>query len=187
MKATSLLATALVAFAVSFLRAAHGGGNVVVVFKGYMVTKDRPLFVIEVDGHPSGWIPLASKFESCKVSGFDPKDETLTVNSRKSDILPLMANAIVRPPDPDEPLRTLKGFPLVYEVARRGDEPMRLLLIRYQEASSHATTERAGPRCHEIPAHSNRTLSSQWSGAHIKSEVKKKAEPGARANDRGSS
>jgi len=104
-------------------------------FTAYMVTKDQPLFIVEADGAASVWLPLGGEFHGRRLSAFDPKTETLTVdNSGVKESLPLKASKVsAAQVDPNETLRTLKGMALAYEVARWGDENMRLLLIRYQQ------------------------------------------------------
>ena len=121
------------------------GAQAAVVFKAYMVTNDRPLFVVDVDGKSSDWIPLATEFHGCKLANFDPAAETLTVvHDGKSESIALKSAKVEAAPiDPNEPLRTLKGLPLAYEVARRGDENTRAVLIRYQQALSTSNNSKA--------------------------------------------
>jgi hypothetical protein len=103
-------------------------------FTAYMVTKEQPLFVINVDGTASGWIPLGREFHGCRVSAFDPKTEILTVAYAGAEHSLTLKSATVTNRDPNESLRTLKGLPLAYEVARRGDDDTRTILVRYQQA-----------------------------------------------------
>jgi hypothetical protein len=105
-------------------------------FSAYMVTKDQPLFVINVDGTASGWIPLGREFHGCRVFAFDPQTEILTIAYAGAEHSLALKSATVTtaPGDPNESLRTLKGLPLAYEVARRGDDDTRAILVRYQQA-----------------------------------------------------
>ena len=121
------------------------GASAETQFTAYMVTKDQPLFIIHVDDSTSGWMPLASEFHGCRISAFDPSTETLTVEYAKAQLVLPLKSAKVRsaPLETNEPLRTLKGLPLAYEVARRGDEDTRAILIRYQQALGEPNNAKA--------------------------------------------
>lgn len=114
-------------------------------FNAYMVAKDQPLLIIRVDDSTSDWLPLAGEFHGCRISAFDPKAETLTVKEARSVHVLALKSAKVSagPIDPDASLRMLKGLPLAYEVARRGDEDTRAILIRYQQTLAAPSGEKA--------------------------------------------
>lgn len=106
-------------------------------FTGYMVAPNRPLFVLSLDREKtSGWLMLGQSYEGFALASFDPKTEYLTVtkDGQSQSLRLVEAKVQAATEDSKAPLRTLKGFALAYEVAKRGDETMALLLQRYQEA-----------------------------------------------------
>jgi hypothetical protein len=122
------------------------------VFKAYMVTKDQPLFVIQVSGASSDWLPLRGEFQGYRISDFNPAGETLKLvhNGVAQDFAlstaKVTAAAVAANPatgDSNDPLRTLTGLPLAYEVARRGDENTRVILLRYQQVLGAPNTDKA--------------------------------------------
>src|SRR5206468_2809509 len=49
-------------------------------FEGYMVTPERPLFLLSLDRkHPSDWLRIGQHFEDFAIVAFDAKSEELTV------------------------------------------------------------------------------------------------------------
>lgn len=109
-----------------------------IAFKGFMITKEKPLFVLSIDGQAtSSWLSIGQVFEGFSIVAFDPKTDLLTVEkSGKRETLRL-ADGKVRsaaPADHKARLRTLKGLELAYEVAKGGDDQMFDMLGRYQEA-----------------------------------------------------
>ncbi len=125
-------------FLVGFLSLLAISARGEIVFKGYMITKEKPLFVLSINGeHTSDWLSLGQVFEGFSIVAFDPAADLLTVEkSGKREMLRL-ADAKVQsaaPTDRKARLRTLKGLALAYEVAKGGDEQMADMLGRYQEA-----------------------------------------------------
>jgi hypothetical protein len=51
-----------------------------IIFQGYMVTSEKPLFILSVDKEKtSGWLALGQNFAGFSLFAFDAKSEVLTV------------------------------------------------------------------------------------------------------------
>lgn len=109
------------------------------VFTGYLVDGNRPMFGITSD-KASGWVSVGQRFDGFLIRGFDPVAKVLNVEKDGQRRELRMASGVIanakRAAGDDQraKLRSLKGLELAYELASEGDRMMAQVLQRHQQA-----------------------------------------------------
>lgn len=126
------------------------------VFEGYMVTADRPLFMLsDGKGQKSGWLTLGQTFENFTLIALQPAEDSLLVEKDgKRQLLKLRQGTILasKPESLETRLRALTGLALANELLKYEDKltnpddkaaaaNLRMLLKRYDEALAYPQTE----------------------------------------------
>lgn len=135
------------------------------VFEGYMITGDRPVFMLS-DGKEkkSGWLTLGQTFDGFTLISLQPEAETLLVEKDGKRQSLKLREAKVRAAKPESleaRLRSLKGLPLAYELAKLEDKEvnavLKPLLKRYEEALAVPQTgEKSSEALNWLKAHVER-------------------------------